>query len=516
MKSHLNQTIKNKYQHSAFTIVELLIVIVVIGILAAITIVSYSGISSQANVATIKSDLDTNNRKLQLYYTKYGSYPTALDGSNCPSAPTVDSNYCLKLSPGNTVSAYTGTSSTFNLKIAKGTVVYQITPDTGPQSSNAPIIASNYSGYDLLFCRYASDCSGVTGISSDFSYQVTFTAKAGSKYSVSMIQIDNTSTSWTTGTTISANITYSTPTAGASLASNIITTTNAGSTAITFTGTGTLDKTVFVKLTEVDGSNNPVSDSAYTKALGAYTTVGSYTLNSPVNGAVNYLVIAGGGGGDFNGSGGGGAGGYRTTVGTSGGGASAETVLNLASSTAYSVVVGAGGGVAINGSNSSLATIASIGGGAGINGGSGNSGGSGAGTDSPTSSVGSGTSGQGYSGGSTTIGDDGGGGGGAGGAGANATSTIGGNGGVGQTSILTGTSVCRAGGGGGGTHWSGASGNTTATCGGSNGGIRGSSTAAPNATASTGGGGGGGGGTSGSISASGGSGASGIVIFRLQ
>lgn len=40
-----------------FTIVELLIVIVVIGILAAITIVSYGGIQGKANDAAIKSDL---------------------------------------------------------------------------------------------------------------------------------------------------------------------------------------------------------------------------------------------------------------------------------------------------------------------------------------------------------------------------------------------------------------------------------------------------------------------------
>ena len=40
-----------------FTIVELLIVIVVIGILAAITIVAYGGITKQAIDATLKSDL---------------------------------------------------------------------------------------------------------------------------------------------------------------------------------------------------------------------------------------------------------------------------------------------------------------------------------------------------------------------------------------------------------------------------------------------------------------------------
>lgn len=44
--------------HTGFTIVELLIVIVVIGILAAITIVSFNGVTSKANDAKISSDLN--------------------------------------------------------------------------------------------------------------------------------------------------------------------------------------------------------------------------------------------------------------------------------------------------------------------------------------------------------------------------------------------------------------------------------------------------------------------------
>lgn len=50
-----------------FTIVELLIVIVVIGILAAITIVAYTGIQNRAHDTTVKSDLSSLARKLELY-----------------------------------------------------------------------------------------------------------------------------------------------------------------------------------------------------------------------------------------------------------------------------------------------------------------------------------------------------------------------------------------------------------------------------------------------------------------
>ncbi len=85
-----------------FTIVELLVVIVVIGILAAITIVSYTGISSKANTASIQSDLNNAKKQLNLYFVDNGAYPASLDGSNCPVSP-VDIRYCLKPSSGTTL-----------------------------------------------------------------------------------------------------------------------------------------------------------------------------------------------------------------------------------------------------------------------------------------------------------------------------------------------------------------------------------------------------------------------------
>src|SRR2546428_177471 len=47
-----------------FTIVELLIVIVVIGILAAITIVSFNGVSNRATAAAVRSELAQNAKSL--------------------------------------------------------------------------------------------------------------------------------------------------------------------------------------------------------------------------------------------------------------------------------------------------------------------------------------------------------------------------------------------------------------------------------------------------------------------
>jgi len=91
--------------HSGFTIVELLVVIVVIGILAAITIVSYTGISQRAIAASLQSDLDNATRKLKMYQVEHGQFPDGLNGSNWPANP-VDAKYCLTATSGNQFENY--------------------------------------------------------------------------------------------------------------------------------------------------------------------------------------------------------------------------------------------------------------------------------------------------------------------------------------------------------------------------------------------------------------------------
>lgn len=116
---------------SGFTVVELLIVIVVIAILAAITIVAYNGVTSRARKTSVITDLEGNSKQLGLYRAEHGTYPTSLS-ANCPASPFIDSNYCLKLSPGNSIQSYTGTASTFGLQISNGPILYVVTDSTTP------------------------------------------------------------------------------------------------------------------------------------------------------------------------------------------------------------------------------------------------------------------------------------------------------------------------------------------------------------------------------------------------
>ena len=70
---------KNNLKSSGFTIVELLVVIVVIGILAAITIVSYTVVRDQARENSLKTDLRSSVSTLIKYKSENGGFPSSFN-----------------------------------------------------------------------------------------------------------------------------------------------------------------------------------------------------------------------------------------------------------------------------------------------------------------------------------------------------------------------------------------------------------------------------------------------------
>lgn len=66
---------------------ELLIVVVVIAILAAITIVAYGGIQDRAYDSTVSHSSSTLKRVLAMYYIDNGQYPSlGTDGTGYPAS----------------------------------------------------------------------------------------------------------------------------------------------------------------------------------------------------------------------------------------------------------------------------------------------------------------------------------------------------------------------------------------------------------------------------------------------
>ena len=69
--------------NKGFTIIELLIVIVIIGILVAITAVSYTGITNGANTATAQSNANAVKKKATACHAKSGTWPAATAIAGC-------------------------------------------------------------------------------------------------------------------------------------------------------------------------------------------------------------------------------------------------------------------------------------------------------------------------------------------------------------------------------------------------------------------------------------------------
>ena len=69
------QNIKKLKADKGFTIVELLIVIVIIGILAAITIVAYNGIQNRGKLSSAQSTQNVVGKKAEAWNSIQGSYP---------------------------------------------------------------------------------------------------------------------------------------------------------------------------------------------------------------------------------------------------------------------------------------------------------------------------------------------------------------------------------------------------------------------------------------------------------
>jgi prepilin-type N-terminal cleavage/methylation domain-containing protein len=161
-----------------FTIVELLIVIVVIAILAAITIVAYTGISQRAIAASLQSDLDNASKQLKLFQVDNSAYPTTNDCSASPAAGSI----CLKSASGTTYTAFqignTSNPQTFCLTAMNNGINYRTTNDGTPTAGTCSGVmsggtscpagfivvpgSSTYGTYDFCVMKYAASQSSAT------------------------------------------------------------------------------------------------------------------------------------------------------------------------------------------------------------------------------------------------------------------------------------------------------------------------------------------------------------------
>ena len=105
-----------KASRSGFTIVELLIVIVVIAILAAITIVAFSGIQQRARISAVSSGLSQTTKKLAEHIVDNTGYPATLSTIGITDTGDVSYQYSVNNSVSPATYCVTATSGTVSYR----------------------------------------------------------------------------------------------------------------------------------------------------------------------------------------------------------------------------------------------------------------------------------------------------------------------------------------------------------------------------------------------------------------
>ncbi|MBC7512436.1 prepilin-type N-terminal cleavage/methylation domain-containing protein [Candidatus Saccharibacteria bacterium] len=168
-----------------FTIVELLIVIVVLGVLAAITVVAYNGTQTRANNTKTIQGVVKYVRAMHLYSVNNGTYP-------------IEASYpCLGIHPGTSCSVVGGTgtclgaggaSSQATFDTAIKSVLSGNLPDMSSQNINcgtAIVRGAYYSpstGKDASIQYYLKgnqNCDGIAGVASFSKSQTDDTTRCG-------------------------------------------------------------------------------------------------------------------------------------------------------------------------------------------------------------------------------------------------------------------------------------------------------------------------------------------------
>src|SRR3954464_3414559 len=77
-EGNMHRMIKRAREEGGFTLIELMIVIVILGILAGIVLFAAGGITDRGTTASCKTDVSTIQTGVEAFYAKHGSYPAHL------------------------------------------------------------------------------------------------------------------------------------------------------------------------------------------------------------------------------------------------------------------------------------------------------------------------------------------------------------------------------------------------------------------------------------------------------
>ena len=138
----------------AFTLVEILIVVVILGILAAIVVPQFTSATQDAMAGNLQTQLDTLNNQLELYKAKNnGSLPADFAAGGAGTAPwqlLITGGY-IKASPSNPACP----------SVTAGGDPMALSVGTGYAAAGVANVGWNYdTGTNTLYASYFDEANG--------------------------------------------------------------------------------------------------------------------------------------------------------------------------------------------------------------------------------------------------------------------------------------------------------------------------------------------------------------------
>lgn len=284
---------------SGFTIVELLIVIVIIGILAAITIVAYNGIQQRAKTSTVMADLANSAKKMSLDNVNNGSYAA--------TASAVDSGKGLPTSAGTTY-AYHSTGSTYCITGTNGTVSYKIS-DTAQTPSPGGCAGDGVGGvsavtnmitnpsFEVDTSGWGSANGATLASSTDFAFSGTRSVKvipSATAYSGIAFSTPGTNgTSYTYSAYVYSVSSQTINFAADNFGMNTAVTVGPSWQRITLSGSQTSNQPIYVRAVNANGPTFYVDSVMFTQGSTIYNYADGASPNWIWNGSANSSTSTG-------------------------------------------------------------------------------------------------------------------------------------------------------------------------------------------------------------------------------